>query len=305
MKKYLAMLCATMLCVCCLGLAACGGSASSSAAASGSSASASASASSSSAAVSYAGDWKFAGMEANMGSGAVTMVGDLDAIASAFGGGSSSMTFGLTLKEDGTGSFVSGDQSYAVTWSDNGKGITLTDASGSASASSASASASSAAASGSSAGFGGLGTTLDLTYDDGVLSFSLNQDGQTGTIFFTKDGKLPGATEISAANAKPITSEADLVGAWKLSGMNMMGLSIYGDADALSAMAGGSADMSVTFEAGGKGKMSGSDFTYTVGSDGTTMESGGAKLPIQSLDGQLMIDMSELVGMPAIMVFNK
>ena len=77
MKKYLAMLCATMLCVCCLGLAACGGSGSGSAAASGS-ASASASASSSSAAVSYAGDWKFAGMEANMGSGTVTMVGDLD-----------------------------------------------------------------------------------------------------------------------------------------------------------------------------------------------------------------------------------
>ena len=90
MKKYLALLCASMLCVCCLALAACGGSASSSAAsasASGSAASASAAASTSSAAASssaaaadpqqlFAGEWKLAGLQSQ----GVTMVGDLGAI---------------------------------------------------------------------------------------------------------------------------------------------------------------------------------------------------------------------------------
>ena len=108
MKRILALMCAAMLCACCLVLAACGGSGSSSAAASGSSASASASASSSaassSAASTFVGDWKFAGMQMTTDSGTITMIGDLDAMASMFGGSSSSMTFGLSLKEDGTGS---------------------------------------------------------------------------------------------------------------------------------------------------------------------------------------------------------
>lgn len=305
MKKYLALLCASVLCVCCLGLAACGGGGSSSAAASGSASASSASASSSSAsaATNYAGDWKFAGMKANMGTGEITMVGDLDTMASAFGTSSSSMQFGLTLKEDGTGSLVSGDSTYPVTWTENAKGITLKDASG-ASASAASASASAASA-GATAAFGGTGS-VDLVYNDGVFEMPMEQDGQTATIFFSKDGKLPGATEITTANAKPITSEADLVGNWKFTGMSMMGLSIYGSADALNSLSGGSGvDMNISFEAGGKGTLGGSEFTYTVDSSGAKMVSGGATVPISSLDGSLMIDMTDILGMSVVMVFSK
>lgn len=301
MKKYLAMICAAMLCICCLGLAACGGGGSSSAASSGN---ASGSApTSASAAVDYTGDWKFAGMEANMGTGVITMVGDLDAIASAVGGNSDAMAFGLNLKADGTGAFVSGEETYDVTWTDNGKGITLapaTDASASAESESASASAA------SDEDLGVFGDSVDLAYADGVLSLSMEQDGQAATIFFTKDGTLPGATEITAENAKPITSEADLVGDWKVSGMNMMGLSIYGDDDAIAAMMGSAGtNMSLKFEAGGKGSMDDSEFTYTVGADGAKMDLGGQTLELKSLDGSLMMDMSELVGMPMIIVFSK
>ena len=308
MKRILALMCAAMLCACCLVLAACGGSGSSSAAASGSSASASASASSSaassSAATTFVGDWKFAGMQMTTDAGTITMVGDLDAMASTFGGSSSSMTFGLSLKEDGTGTFVSGDSSYPITWAESAAGITITDASA-ASGSSASASASASSAS-ASTGLGGIGSSVDLGYAEGVLALAMEQNGQAGVLFFTQDGKLPGSKEISAANAKPITNEADLVGTWKFTGMNMLGMSIFGDSEALISMMGNSGtDMNVTFEAGGKGTMSGSEFTYTVGADGATMDLGGTKLPVQNLDGSIMIDMSEQLGMPLIMVFSK
>ena len=306
MKRILAMLCATMLCVCCLALAACGGSGSSSAASSGS-ASGSASAS---AAVDYTGDWKFAGMQMNLGTGEVTMIGDLDALAQMTGNTSTSMTFGLSLKADGTGAFVSGDSTYPVTWTESASGITIkdaSDASGSAASASASAASDSASASASSAdGFGGMGDTLELGYSDGVLAMSIEQNGQAATVFFSKDGKLPGASEIVAENAKPITNEADLIGDWKFSGMNLLGLSIYGDAETLNSLSGSSGtDMSISFQAGGKGTMSGSEFTYTVGADGAAMDSNGTKIPLKSLDGSLMIDMSEQIGMPMIMVFSK
>ena len=265
MKRILAMLCATMLCVCCLALAACGGSGSSSAASSGS-ASGSASAS---AAVDYTGDWKFAGMQMNLGTGEVTMIGDLDALAQMTGNTSTSMTFGLSLKADGTGAFVSGESTYPVTWTESASGITIkdaSDASGSAASASASAASDSASASASSTdGFGGMGDTLELGYSDGVLAMSIEQNGQAATVFFSKDGKLPGASEIIAENAKPITNEADLVGDWKFTGMNLLGLSIYGDAETLNSLSGSSGtDMSISFQAGGKGTMSGSESTVAV-----------------------------------------
>ena len=257
----------------------------------------------------------FAGMQANMGTGVVTMVGDLDALGQLVGQSGSAMQFGLSLKADGTGAFVSGDSSYPVTWAESPTGITLTvasetsDSSASASASAASASAASESASASAAsteGLGGFGNTIDLTYSDGVLSTTMEQDGQSATIYFSKDGKLPGATEIVAENAKPITNEADLIGDWKFSGMNLLGLSIYGDAETLNALAGSSGtDMSMTFQAGGKGTTGGNEFTYTVGADGAAMESNGTKVPLKNLDGSLLIDMSEQVGAPMIMVFTK
>lgn len=248
-------------------------------------------------------------MQIDQGTGPITMVGDLDAIASAIGGNSSNMQFGLTLKADGTGSLVSGEETYAVTWTDNGKGVTLKAAATSASAASASASAASDSASASSASAGALGAfgdSVDLAYSDGALALSMEQNGQSGAVYFSKDGTMPGMSEISAEKAKPITNEADLVGTWNLTGMNMLGMSIYGSPDSLKAMMGNvGTDMTVTFEAGGKGTMSGSTFAYTVGADGASMDSGGQKVELKSLDGDLMMDMSAQLGMPMVIVFAK
>ena len=131
-------------------------------------------------------------------------------------------------------------------------------------------------------------------------------EGQSATLIFTQDGTIPGAMVIDSANATPITSEADLIGEWKLSGMNFMGMSAYGDSDAIAQMAGG-ADMSLKFEEGGKCTMSGEEVAYTVSADGAAIAQGGVEIPIKALDGNIIIDASAATGldMTMIMLYSK
>jgi hypothetical protein len=275
MKKYLAMLCATMLCVCCLALAACGGSSSSSAAASGSaSASASASASSSAAQATFVGDWKLAAIEYEN----IMMSGDFDAM---FGDG---MNMTLSIKEGGTGTMGFGGDTTNIKWTEKGAdAISITPEATSENPNP---------------------QTFDATLKDGALSMLMEQDSFSGTVFFTKDGTYAGATAISVDNAKPITSEDALVGTWNLIGMNMLGINMFGSGEDLSAMAGGT-DTAITFEKGGKVTFMGESTTYTVGADGAAIAEGDLSVPIKALDNNILIDMSDLLGMQMVMVFSK
>ena len=99
MKKFLVMICAAMLCVCCLGLAACGGGSS---AASGS---ASASASSE-AAPTFPGEWKLAAVEYQ----GLTMAGDLSQVMGE------DLNINMTIKDDGTGTLVYQGESADFAW---------------------------------------------------------------------------------------------------------------------------------------------------------------------------------------------
>ena len=209
------------------------------------------------------------------------------------------MEMALVVNADGTGTFTFGGEAAPFTWTEKSPtAITLeiqTTSDDSASDSSASASASAAAAE---------TTTVDVTCEDGALFMEMQSDDYTGTVIFTADGTFAGAKEISIASAKPITSEDALVGTWKLSGLNMMGINMYGDADALAAMAG-SEDMTVTFEKGGKATMSGSDMTYTVGADGAAIDESGVTLPILALGDDVIIDLSDVLGMEMVMLLSK
>ena len=102
----------------------------------------------------------------------------------------------------------------------------------------------------------------------------------------------------------PITSEDALVGSWTLSGINMMGITMYGDAKDLAAMAGGQ-DVSLSFEKGGKCHLMGSDATYAVSSDGATITEENISIPVKALGDEIAIDMTDLIGMEMIMVFSK
>ena len=143
---------------------------------------------------------------------------------------------------------------------------------------------------------------VEFTIEDDVLKGTIESDGQTVTMLFTKDGNLPGALSIDTEKATPITSEADLVGDWKLTGMSMMGMMVYGDADTLSSISG-DADTSITFEEGGKCTMSGEELEYSVSEDGAIISESGIDIPVSKLDDAIILDMGTASGMGIDMVF--
>lgn len=216
------------------------------------------------------------------------MAGDLSTIL-----GENSMT--ITIKDDGTGTMDFSGESTPIKWVEkDAKTITITpETAADASGSSASASADSSALS-----------SADLTLENGALTMDMSSSGFDGKAIFTTDGVYSDAKVISADKSTPITSEDALVGTWTLSGMNMMGISMYGDAKDLSAMAGDT-DTTITFEKDGKVTLMGSETTYTVGADGAAIVEGETKIPVVALDDDIAIDMTALVGMDMIMVFSK
>ena len=289
MRKYLAMLCAGMLFACCLALGACSGSGSSSAAASSSASASAASASASSSAglqASFEGTWKLAAVESQ----GITMTGDFSSIVGSKDG------MAMTIKPNGTGELNMNGETAAFTWTQKGfDAITLDVKAADASASSASAASSGSAAS---------AMTVDVVMEGGALFMAMDQDTFSGNAIFTTDGTYAGAKEITSASMTPITSEDALVGSWTLSGINMMGITMYGDAKDLAAMAGGQ-DVSLSFEKGGKCHLMGSDATYAVSSDGATITEENISIPVKALGDEIAIDMTDLIGMEMIMVFSK
>lgn len=274
-----------MLCVCCVALAACGGSGSGSAAASSSAADP---------AAKFVGTWKLAGGETQ----GMTVVGDF---ASMLG---IEDNFQMTVKEDGTGSMSFGGETKTFTWEASGENTmamkpSADGASGDSSASSASAEAEATTEGGSTEEI--ANELTEFTYEDGKLTATVTNEGQTIKIIFTQDGTIPGAPVIDSAKAAPITSEADLIGTWKLSGMNLMGMTVYGESDAIAQMSGGT-DTSLTFEEGGKCTMSGVEGTYAVTANGATINQDGAEMEVKSLDGSIVIDAGAASGLDLEMV---
>lgn len=273
MKKYLALLCATMLAVCCLALAACGGgNASSAASGSGSAASSSAAPE-----VSLVGDWKLAGLETQ----GVTMAGDMSA---AFG---SDVGMTLSFADGGKGTATFNGEAAEFTWEKTADGATVTIASGGEALE----------------GVTGGSSTLNVTLEDGVLSLVMSDETMTGTMLFTQDGVLPGMVEISVAKATPITDEGMLTGDWKLAGMSMMGMNMYGDSASIAAVAG-SSDTSISFSADGTCKMSGADATYKVSAEGAEITSSGLTMPVMALGENIILDMSGM-GIDMVMMYSK
>lgn len=302
MKKYLAIVCAAMLCVCCLALAACGGSGSGSAAASGSgsaSASASAASSSASAADKAVGDWKLAAIETQ----GITVAGDF----SMFLGTSDQIA--LSIEKDGKATMKLGSESAELSWTADGDTITLKKAESDSSSSSASASSSSSS---TNPFFGDSSSSSDeikATLKGDALVITAESDGTSVDMIFTADGTYADAKVIDTKKAEKITSESDLVGEWKLSGMNMMGISMYGDPSALTAMMGqssaSSADTTAKFETGGKCTLMGESCTYAVDSNGATITMSGQSLPVKKLGDDIVIDFSAAYGTEFAFCFSK
>lgn len=126
----------------------------------------------------------------------------------------------------------------------------------------------------------------------------IEQDGRQASIIFTADGNYTGAKKISLDNAKPITSEAELLGTWKLSGLNMGGVSMYGDAQAMAAAVGGQESW-IAFKEGGVAEMESGEVAWAVGDDGATLTTtdimGTNTVPIMALGDEIAIDYSAVI----------
>lgn len=219
----------------------------------------------------YVGTWKLAAA----GSEGITMAGNFSDLM----GVEDKAT--LILYENGTGEMSFDEDPTKFTWVETGENkITLIPTEGSKEGSN-------------------TNKTIDAIYKDEALFMDMEEDGKTATMIFTHDGKYAEARIISLDNATPITSEDDLIGVWKMTGMNLMGISIYGSAEALSAMSGGQ-DMSITFEKSGKAVMSDNEGTWKVTDKGATFTSnditGTHTSPVMKLGNDIVIDMSEAMG---------
>jgi hypothetical protein len=125
-------------------------------------------------------------------------------------------------------------------------------------------------------------------------------------MLFSKTGKIDGIFTIDASTAKAITNKDDVQGEWKLSGMGLMGVSVYGDADALSEMSGQTFDATLSLAADGTGTFSGSDVTWQTTADGTSITASGTTMPLKCLDDtHIILDVPEIVGMDIDLMYTK
>lgn len=226
----------------------------------------------------FVGTWKLAAAETQ----GLVMSGDLTQIL-----GDNNLSF--TFNADGTGTSNLGDDEKDLTWTaDSAEKATITNSTGD--------------------------QTQEVTLKDDALRFDTENDGKTVTVIFTKDGTYAGAKTISLDGSKPITSESELLGTWKITGINIAGISAYGPAESLEALANGT-DTSMTFKEGGVVESSGTTSKWSVSSDGAVLEVGDEetsyKCPIVMLDDGIAIDMSgimkELMGtdVSLIAVYSK
>ena len=280
MKKHLSALLAIMLCVCCLALAACGGSSSPSStkADSGSSAAASSKATEEATAEDpsekFIGTWKLAGAETQ----GVTLVGDL-----------SSMNVGsaqLVIKDDGTGEMSMDDQKTAFTWEQTGDN-TLTLALESQSKNET------------------IDKAPEVIYEDGLLKIAIEANDQSGALLFSTDGKIEGMASLSMDDATAVTSEDELIGSWKISGVSYGGAYMFGDAASLAAI-NGSEEMVVTFDKDGKATMLGDEAKWSIGDDGAVIEDdSGLSIAVKALGDDILMDVGAAFGMDMVMRFSK
>lgn len=265
MKKYLAVLCASMLCVCCLALAACGGGSSASsgsAAVSGSTASASAA----DPTEKFLGTWKLAAIEMD----GVTMVGDFSS-----GVLGTDMNMEFTFKDDGKATASFNGENADFTWElvdDNSIAMKTTDSSSKL-------------------------NQITAAYKDDTLSFEMNDETMTGTVILSKTGTVENLETINIANAKNATKASEIVGTWKFSGMSMGGVSVYGDSEKLSALMGAEVDSTLTINEDGTAIAMGENVTWTLNSNGANLSlTEGVTVPLKLLGDALVLDVSELLG---------
>ena len=286
MKKILALVCAAMLCACCLALAACGGgSASSAASASASASSESASASSAAKpanpADKFIGNWALVGAK----NGEITMTGDFAAVLGE------ELDISLTVNADGTATLSYNEDSIDCNWelkNDNTISMTAANLEDTSSGTKLFA-----------------GEAIDVNYIPENKTLDILDAESGAELVFSQTGAIEGMLDITASNAKPITSKDALVGTWRIRGMNMMGVMMYGDADALAEYMGDS-DLSLVVNSDGTATIMGEGISWTADSNGASFTIEGVTCPVYDFgNGDILLDLTAGIGETLLFVYTK
>lgn len=238
----------------------------------------------------FLGTWKLAAMQSQ----GLTIVGDFSMMFEE------DTTMVLTLSEDGVGSMAFCDDEASLSWElvdDETIALTVEQ--------DQSEDQSEDEDSDGVEGIVGDSSTINVSYQDDGLMMSMTDEDFEGNILFTQDGTAAAYPVLAIEDGQPITSADDMVGEWKLTGMNYFGASMYGSADDLASLVGDAADTTLTISDDGTAVMMGSDVTWTVGDDGAAIDLGGLEVPVVSLNDGLAFDFSETLGMSIVMLYTK
>ncbi len=233
------------------------------------------------AATSIIGTWKLAAMEQS----GILMGGDMRAVLQMTGEVDEKDLSGdlmtITFAEGGKGTLTMLSESNDITWEETTTGAKVTPVASDSNPNP---------------------DSIDVTLEGNAVSFSMNGN----KAYFTADGTYDGVKPYDIAAAKNVTSESELIGEWKLSGLNMMGLTMQGDPQTLIDQMG-LEGASLSFSAGGKCVAFDTETTYSVDANGATIldEDNNLKVPVKMLDGQIVLDMSASLGSDLAMVFVK
>lgn len=88
--------------------------------------------------------------------------------------------------------------------------------------------------------------------------------------------------------------------------MNLLSVSMHGDVSALAAQTGENLDATLVFDSDGTvAFLGGAPTTYSIDSNGLSMDTNEGVTQIKKLGNNLIIDVSETFGLPLAMVFSK
>lgn len=250
-RKLFTFLCTLALCFGCFAVAGCGSSTPA-----GSDTTATADGSVDPAEKFY-GEWKLALLEYQ----GVYMVGNLDEFLET--GGNTSLKF----SNDGTGSLAILSDNWDFTWEtkdDNTLTIAVKKADGLNS------------------------LTADVVYSDGAITLDLKMEDFEGKFTYTKDGTIKGYDIVNESSLTDVTSSDQLLGSWNVSGISTPDMTIYGDAQSISAISGNNVRV-ITFADDGTCTLNDSSVKWVID------EEGGAHLDNGSQTFELKLSSDYLV----------
>ena len=289
MKKYATTLLAAMLGLSMLGLPACGGSNEGSA--SGGAAEESAAEKETPAepevdeSEKFVGSWTLAAIESQ----GLTIVGDF----TMFMEEDENMV--IVLDKGGNGNMSFGDDSIDVSWELKSDDVVTLSVANDSDEADESETVDAIVAQ----------ETLDLTYEDGELVMEIDDEDFSGVMTFSADGTTKRYPELAPSAFMDLTSADGLAGAYGLSGVNVQGVTMYGEPEALAEITGESTDTSMTLNEDGTAVLLGYDVTWEVGDDGGKIVLDESHvIPMSAIGTGLVLDFSELYGSSMYMFYT-